>query len=81
MSPPLFLAAPPCTVLPNLHKVTSDTSTLAQIASGRPVMTVILTAPWPMTSANGQLSELDEDDRATIACVAKVASGRLLRRR
>jgi len=64
-----------------MHYCTSDTSTLALLAPGRPVMTVILTAPRPMTSANEQLSELDEDDRATIACVAKVASGKLLRLR
>jgi len=57
----------PCPMLPNLRKITSDTSTLALLVPGRPVTIVILTAPWPMTRANEQLSELDEDDRAAIA--------------
>jgi hypothetical protein len=70
----LYLASPsfvprclPTSALPNLHKITSDTSTLALLIPGRPVTTVIVTAPWPMTRANEQLSALDEDDRAAIA--------------
>ena len=57
----------PSTELPNLRKITSDTSTLALLVPGRPVTNVVLTAPWPMTRANEQLAELDEDERAAIA--------------
>ena len=70
----VYLASPsfvprclPSTLLPNLRKVTSDTSTLALLVPGRPVTDVVLTAPWSMTRANEQLAELDEDDRAAIA--------------
>ena len=55
------------TAIPNLHKITSDASTLALLVPGRPVTTVVLTAPWPITRGNEQVSELDEDDRAGIA--------------
>jgi len=54
------------TAVPNLRKITSDTSTLALLVPGRPVTTVVLTAPWPVTRSNEQLAELDEDDRADI---------------
>jgi len=57
----------PSTGLSNLRKVTSDTSTFALLVPRIPVTTVILTAPWPMTRANEQLSELDEDNKAAIA--------------
>lgn len=57
----------PSTAIPNLRKVTSDASTLALLVPGRPVTTVVLTAPWPVTRGNERLSELDEDDRAEIA--------------
>ena len=57
----------PSTALPNLRKITSDTSTLALLVPGRPVTNVVLIAPWPMTRANEQLAQLDEDDRAAIA--------------
>jgi hypothetical protein len=71
LASPLFVprCLPPSTVpvLPNLRKITSDSSTLALLVPGRPVTTVVLTAPWPMTRANAQLAELDEDDRAAIA--------------
>ena len=61
---PRATTSPPSTVLPNLRKITSDTSTLALLVPGRPVTNVVLTAPWPMTRAHEQLAELDEDDRA-----------------
>ncbi len=70
----IYLASPsfvprclPSTVLPNLRKVTSDTSTLALLVPGRPVTNVVLISPWPMTRASEQLAQLDEDDRAAIA--------------
>jgi len=70
----LYLASPsfvprclPLPALPNLRKITSDSSTLALLVPGRPVTNVVLTAPWPMTRAKEQLAELDEDDRASIA--------------
>ena len=70
----IYLASPsfvprclPTTALPNLRKITSDTSTLALLVPGRPVTNVVLIAPWPMTRANEQVAQLDEDDRAAIA--------------
>ena len=70
----ICLTSPSCvprclasTDLPNLRKITSDTNTLALLVPGRPVTNVVLTAPWPMTRANEQLADLDEDDRAAIA--------------
>jgi hypothetical protein len=47
--------------------VTGAASTLALLVPGRPVTSVVLTAPWPITRGNEQLFELDEDDRAEIA--------------
>jgi hypothetical protein len=66
-SPSVVPRCLPSTALPQLHKITGDTNTLALLVPGRPVTTVILTAPWPMTRGNEQVSELHEDDRADIA--------------
>ena len=64
---PSFLDGPHPLHLPNLRKITSDTSMLALLIPGRPVTNVVLTVPWPMTRANEQVSELDDDDKANIA--------------
>jgi hypothetical protein len=65
-SPSVVPRCLPSTALPNLRKITGDSGALCLLVPGRPVTTVILTAPWPMTTGNEQVSELDEDERAEI---------------
>ena len=66
-SPSLIPRSLASTAIPNLRKVTSDASTLALLVPGRPVTSVVLTAPWPMTRSSERVSGLDEDDRAALA--------------